>query len=258
MLYAAKDLEKAFDPDVLRQSRPLLERGGMGQPNVARGGALLTALIRTIEAPPPRVYIRIETKGDQGVSIKAECNCPQRRMCHHATAVLLKVLEDDRSVHLAGNTGTANTLSGQGASAGRRLVYILQAPGEGKQGIRLRLQVARVLDDGRYGDTWRFISASLSFSAPPGFLLADDLVLMGQLKERCSNDRDSLDIRDGWLSLPAARLKPILQTLFEIYEPKSLDHRGRMQEAKAEGGRGNMGCRVGESILGTRTSQNPS
>ena len=28
------------------------------------------------------------------------------------------------------------------------------------------------------------------------------------------------------------------------------------QEAKAEGGRSNIGCRVGESILGTRTSQN--
>ena len=199
MLYSTKDLEKAFDPDVLGESRQLLERGGVGRPNVARGGALLTALIPTIDAPPRRVYIRIETKGDQGVSIKAECTCSRRRMCHHAAAVLLKVLEDDRPAHLAENPGTAPNSPGQGASTGRSLVYVLQAPGDRQQGIRLRFHVAQVLDNGGYGDTRRFIPASLSFSAPPGFLLADDLVLMQQLKERCSNDRDSLDLRDGSL-----------------------------------------------------------
>lgn len=171
----------------------------MGQPNIDRGGALLTALIPSQEAPPRRVYIRIETRADQGVSIKAECTCSQRRMCHHAAAVLLKVLEDDRSAHLADHPGREKIPHRQGVATRRRLVYVLQARRDGNQGIRLRLQVARVLDNGGYGDTQRFIPASLSFAAPPGFLQADDLSLIRQLKERCSTDSDSLDIRDGGL-----------------------------------------------------------
>jgi len=88
MIFNLADIQSSFEQDIIDSANLLLQNGSVENARVNKGGEIVTAVIKSSEPRPFRVYIRVEKLAHE-LSFHGECSCKVRINCQHVAAVLL-------------------------------------------------------------------------------------------------------------------------------------------------------------------------
>jgi superfamily II DNA or RNA helicase len=184
MLFTLSDLEAQLSESIGDGLELFFKQGRLTQPNIQRGGALVTQLIPQPAGAPLRVYVRI-IQGSEGVKILGECTCSERNNCKHVALTLLQVLHQwDALPELdSGDLGyVADEVSGNNAISNsvhrpseQALIYIIHNSDEG---MRVETRMGRQLAQGGYALNRYFKPSPRILHSPPRFLQSEDLKIL--------------------------------------------------------------------------------
>lgn len=187
MLFALSDLETQLSESIEDGLVLFYRQDCTSQPNIQRGGELITQLIPQPAGATLRVYVRI-IQGSEGVKVLGECTCSERKNCKHVALTLLQVLhqwdalpEMDRGEvgHVTGATsGNRACSNGVHRPSEQALLYIMQNADEG---MLLETRMGRQSAQGGYTLSRHFKPSPRMLHSPPRFLQSDDLNILEYL-----------------------------------------------------------------------------
>ena len=196
MIYTLQDLESGFDEDWVSKGSLVLNEHAV-EPNVQRGGELLTAMIDT-GRQRIRVYVKVRVDANGELRIEGDCSCPAQRNCRHVSAVLLKALLDGDSDSLEElERLEARVIPPQDypPEVRQRLIYVLELDPDDTTTVRLATRCVRATDGGTYADDRRYEPAWAQRGTPPRFLLQVDREILVEL---CRPKEPSLALRGAF------------------------------------------------------------